>query len=212
MPTTNYKNIILDLGGVVMNFDFQRASTMFCSLGLPPLMDAEISTSAASRHLLGLINTYINGFLTEEQLASHLLPHCNENVTLQDVVKILFSLSGDIPLERVRHIVSLRSHYKVILLSNINPFLWQQASDIIRQRGFSTAQCFDHTFLSYEMQVAKPDPAIYHRMIAETGILPPETIYFDDLPDNIEAGKKAGLHSVQVKPNHLEDCRQYISL
>ena len=50
------------------------------------------------------------------------------------------------------------------------------------------------------MKLAKPDKAIFLKMIKDSGIVPEETLYIDDSPANIEAGKALGLHTVLYNP------------
>ena len=54
------------------------------------------------------------------------------------------------------------------------------------------------------MGVAKPDPVIFERAIAESGVVPAETLYIDDFDANIEAGRRAGLLAYKIDGNTLE--------
>ena len=53
--------------------------------------------------------------------------------------------------------------------------------------------------------MTKPDERIFQHLIQQTGIAPSETLYIDDLEDNITAGKKAGLVTCQVPMNGLDE-------
>ena len=55
-------------------------------------------------------------------------------------------------------------------------------------------------YLSYRMRLAKPDKAIFIKMIEDSGIVPGETLYIDDSPANIEAGRALGFHTVLYNP------------
>lgn len=48
------------------------------------------------------------------------------------------------------------------------------------------------------MHLAKPDARCYKQVIHEQALKPEETLYFDDLAKNIEAGIAAGFVSHQV--------------
>lgn len=214
----NLKNIIFDLGGVLMNFDFAGAGEKFSHLGLP----ISLPDSVNSRHRTQeakpnradeAINAYINGFVSEEQFAAVLLPHCKKpGVTTSDIVDTLYSLDGSFPAQRINALVKLRTRYKVFLLSNINRHMWTRTQDMLQRQGYKPQDCFDDTFLSFEMLMAKPSPDIFVQMISKTGINPQETIYFDDLVENTEAGAALGLQAQLVKSNRLEDCQAYTTL
>lgn len=210
------KNIVFDLGGVLMNFDFAGAAIKFQELGIPvSLPDTTTQSSPrtpASKEADILINAYINGFINEDQFADILLPHCKKGITHRDITDTLFSLDGSFPSSRIEALAKLRTRYKVILLSNINSNMWQRTIEMLNQQGKKVSDCFDHTFLSYEMQMAKPSADIYNSMISQTGINPHESLYFDDLPENIEAGTRVGLISCLVKSNYLEQCDTFNKL
>lgn len=208
----NIRNVIFDLGGVVMNFDFEGAGKMFKKLGITSAGGvADISQlSSYKKEVAKFINDFINGFINAEELAALLLPYCAKGVEVSHIRQGLKTLSGNLPAPRLEMLVKLRkAGYKVFLLSNINEEMWQQTVALISEQGYTVAECFDATFLSYSMHVAKPAPMIFSRMIAETAIDPAESLYFDDLAENIEAGSAAGLHSVLVKSNELENCESY---
>ena len=83
---------------------------------------------------------------------------------------------------------------------------------MLQRQGYKPQDCFDDTFLSFEMLMAKPSPDIFVQMISKTGLNPQETIYFDDLVENTEAGAALGLQAQLVESNRLEDCQAYTTL
>lgn len=203
----NIKNIVFDLGGVIFNFDFAAANAVFSRLG--------VSFGGDNPHrgeVLALLNDYINGFVDEAEFTQRLLPYCAEGVTATNVIAELQTFAGDIPQSRLAALVALRKQYKVFLLSNINDSMWRWAVRIMNNHGYKPEDCFDATFLSYELQLAKPNAAIYQQMIAQADITPAETLYFDDLPENIEAGQAEGLCAHLVKQNALEECEAFRAL
>ena len=71
---------------------------------------------------------------------------------------------------------------------------------LFKDKGYDIKELFDKLYLSYRMKLAKPDKAIFLKMIKDSGIVPEETLYVDDSPANIEAGKALGLHTVLYNP------------
>ena len=51
--------------------------------------------------------------------------------------------------------------------------------------------------LSYQTGYVKPEPEIYHYAIREHGLVPEETLYIDDLPQNIATGRELGFRTWQ---------------
>ena len=56
---------------------------------------------------------------------------------------------------------------------------------------------FDVHVWSYQLLMAKPDPAIYHHTLAKLGTEPQETLFIDDKSENIAAAQALGIHAIQ---------------
>ncbi|MCC6495492.1 MAG: HAD-IA family hydrolase [Propionibacteriaceae bacterium] len=55
---------------------------------------------------------------------------------------------------------------------------------------------FDHQFHSFEVGLAKPDPAYFEHIVAVLGIEPGEAVFVDDVFANVRGATAAGLHAV----------------
>lgn len=194
------KNIIFDLAGVVLNLDIERDTEALNAVGLPDfvgcLNDPAIATPMVA---------YLNGLKSREDFCREMRPVCRPGVTDAELLWSMDAVLADIPAARLDHIVELRKTHKVYLLSNIYDSAWQHAVKQVEQAGFTLDECFDHLFLSHEMQLAKPDPRIFQAVIDHTGLLPEETLYFDDTKSNIEMGNSLGFRSVLVPMNRVEE-------
>ncbi len=56
---------------------------------------------------------------------------------------------------------------------------------------------FDTLVISAEEGVAKPDPEIYRRVLSRLRVEPPEAVFVDDMPINVEAARSLGMRAVQ---------------
>lgn len=61
------------------------------------------------------------------------------------------------------------------------------------EREFRWIHDFDVQVWSYQLGIAKPDPAIYHHVLNQLGLPPEETLFLDDKPVNIEAAHALGM-------------------
>ncbi len=52
----------------------------------------------------------------------------------------------------------------------------------------------DQVVVSAEERVMKPDPAIFHRVCARTGLAPSDMLFVDDILPNIETAARLGFH------------------
>ncbi len=193
------KNIIFDLAGVILNLNLKRDTEALLGAGLP-----DFEGCLKNPAIVNAIVPYINGLCTKEEFLKAARQVCREDATDKEILWAMDAVLDDIPAERLQMLVDLRKKYRVFLLSNLYVSAWEHTLRQFDKAGFTPEQCFDRVFLSYEMQLAKPDPRIFQQVFAETGINPDETVYFDDSRENITAGTALGLHSFLVPMNQLE--------
>jgi putative hydrolase of the HAD superfamily len=65
------------------------------------------------------------------------------------------------------------------------------------KREFDWLPRFDVLVWSYQLGMAKPDPAIYHHVLNELGARPEETLFIDDKLVNIEAARALGIQAIE---------------
>lgn len=194
------KNIVLDLAGVVLNLDLDRDTASLNGIGLPDF-EGCVKDKAIATPMLA----YLNGLMEADVFCDAIRPLCRDGVTNDEILYAMDAVLDVVPRERIDLIITLRRKYKVYLLSNIYESAWRYAVSEIEKHGVTISDCFDQVFLSYEMQLAKPDPRIFLQMVEETGIIPAETIYFDDSRSNIKTGNELGFISRLVPINGLEE-------
>ena len=76
-------------------------------------------------------------------------------------------------------------------LSNTNERHWELMADP-RHPAHLPLDRLDFAFASQRLGHAKPSPAIYRHVEAETGVDPPSILFFDDLKENVEAAAARG--------------------
>ena len=65
---------------------------------------------------------------------------------------------------------------------------------------------FDKVYLSYKEKTSKPGTLIFEQLIADSGIVPQETLFIDDSAANIETGRQMGLNVLLYDvDSNLED-------
>ena len=198
------RNIIFDLAGVLLNLNLERDTEALLSVGLP-----DFEGCIADREIHGPISRYLYGLSEKDEFLKEIRPFCFPEATDEEILASMDAVLDDIPPSRLAALVELRKYYKVYLLSNLYDTAWDYTQELIQKGGYSVEQCFDEAFISYQLQLAKPNPLIYQKVFEATGIQPEETIYFDDSQDNIEAAKRFDVVSCLVPMNGIETCKEY---
>lgn len=88
---------------------------------------------------------------------------------------------------------SLDDRCRLAALSNINDAYWPRCRD-----EFGLGSLFEQCFVSHEIGLMKPDPAIYTHVIEALDVAPERIAFFDDSPPNVRAARELGLDAYRV--------------
>ena len=110
-----------------------------------------------------------------------------------------------IPAERIRLLQTLKSHYSLYLLSNTNAIHLEDVMLKLSLQGISSfGELFDKEYYSHLVGMRKPDAEIYEYVLENQHLYAPETIFFDDNPDNIKSARSLGIQTFHVHdPNDV---------
>lgn len=183
------KNIVFDLGGVIMTLDPAEALRRFKALGLS---DAERYLDSYTQS--GIFGNLEEGKITAEDFRSKLSSLTGHELTFDECKHAWLGYRKDVPQRNLDLLKELRAKgYRLILLSNTNPFMmdWALSSEF-DGKGSSLNDYFDALYLSYRLGIMKPAPDFFRQVLDNENILPEETFFVDDGPRNVEAAGKLG--------------------
>lgn len=183
------KNIVFDLGGVIMTLDPAEALRRFKAL---VLSDAERYLDAYTQS--GIFGNLEEGKITAEDFRSKLSSLTGHELTFDECKHAWLGYRKDVPQRNLDLLKELRAKgYRLILLSNTNPFMMDWAlSCEFDGKGSSLNDYFDALYLSYRLGIMKPAPDFFRQVLDNENILPEETLFVDDGPRNVEAAGKLG--------------------
>ena len=212
------KNLIFDLGGVLIDLDVKRMLQGFEDVGLDPRMFmAESAEKGATTVCEGmsvgqLLSDYQTGDITTEELLETILPECRPGTTREQLVEAWNHCLVSIPRERLETVRRWREKgHRTYMLSNTNDLHWRYISTrCFGGEGLGLEDCFDGVFLSHEMRLAKPDAEIYRSMLQRLGVRAEDCWFVDDAKVNVEAARKEGLQAewLDVKNEDLTTMMQ----
>ena len=94
-----------------------------------------------------------------------------------------------------QHLIDECLHFKECLpyvLSNNNPAAMVAIRGAFTADGHTMDDYFDKIYLSYELHELKPSEAIFRKVIADSGVIPSETLFIDDGRKNVDAAQALG--------------------
>ncbi len=187
------KAIIFDFGGVVVTLDHPQAVEKFRRLGLE---DAAQRLDPYTQG--GIFGQLERGLLTAEEFIAELSQLCHRTLTYNDCLDAWLGYRKELPQRNLDALVRLRKEgYRLILLSNTNPFMmhWASSPDF-DGKGHPVEAYFDAVYLSYQMGVMKPDERFFRRVLEDQHLQPEEALFLDDGPRNVAAASRLGIQTL----------------
>jgi putative hydrolase of the HAD superfamily len=193
---TNIKNIVFDLGNVLLNLDFDASIRAFQKLGL----NSEV-VNREQAYADPIFYELEVGKTTPEKFRSRVRQILkNPGATDQQIDDAWCAMIRDIPAKRVGMVKELANNFNVYLFSNTNAIHIRRLHRAFREMyGIEFPSLFVKDFYSHEIHERKPDLNSYLKVIELSGITPGETLFVDDLEKNISGAEKAGLKTFWLR-------------
>ena len=189
-------NVVFDLGGVVFRWrPNDIISRVFDDPKTQSLVKAQIFEHD---DWIELDRGTISFDQAVDQGASRTgLPHSEIQRLLDEVPRSLTPIPGTIDL--IRSVK--KSNNKLFVLSNM-----QFASIAYLEKKHDIWDLFAGIVISCRIQKVKPESEIYEHLLTEHQLLPHETVFIDDMNQNLVAASTLGIQTIQfLDPSQ---CRQ----
>lgn len=188
------KNIIFDLGGVILNIDLRKTQDAFTSLGVK-----NIEEVFRMGHIDSFFKSYEIGAIDDAQFLDAIQKMAGIQVAPEIVVEAWNALLLDFPPERINFLRELKSKYRLFLLSNTSALHHVRFHEMFKQQfGGSLDDLFEKAYYSHLIRLHKPTEAAYKLIVDENGLIAGETLFIDDSAANVEGAEKAGLKGLHL--------------
>lgn len=192
------KNLLFDLGGVIMDIRKERCVEAFERLGLA---NAKSYFGEFSQN--GPFKLIEEGAISEDKFHEILRAELPDGVTAADIDHAFCRFLIGIPTHRLASLRALAARYHIYLLSNTNSIMWEATiKDEFRKEGRELDDYFEGTVTSFEARSLKPDEEIFRYAVDKLGIMPEETLFLDDSEANLTTAARLGFKTQLVAPGH----------
>lgn len=197
---SKYKNIIFDLGAVLLHFNPKALLKDLFGLSNDEVFD-----------ILKCISDPVwldmdRGIFSPEQVAEKLAGKFGK----ENMIKYLYEMSDRLkPIPQGVEILNQvrRKGYKTYILSNLSEFCY------IKIKDFDFIKNFDGAIYSYQHKCAKPDEKIYQTLLNLYSLRPEECLFIDDLEVNIIGSKALGIDGIVCKDhNYVLDQLKFLKV
>lgn len=197
-----YKNIIFDLGNVLISFNPME------------YLKSKISEEKIQEVYKAIFQSeewimLDRGTITEKEAINNII---EKNSIYRDDISLAFEDWYAIlkPIEEtIKVLEDLKSKgYNIYYLSNFHELAFKEVST-----KNSFFELFDGGVVSYEEKIIKPEEEIYRLILKRYNLTPSETIFIDDTKVNVEGAEKLGITTIFLEnPRKLREELRKLSL
>ena len=190
----NFKNILFDLGGVILDINVQATLKQFYELGFP----AELMQFPNSM-TTDLYFRYETGKLDTEQFRNEIRKAAGIEMTDHAFDEAWNAMLVHFPEERIALLKRLSKRYNLYMLSNTSSLhvkvfekMYQEAA------GEPMQEVFKKIYYSHEIGWHKPDLEAWEYVLNDAHIKAEETLFLDDNIHNIKASQELGFQTIHI--------------
>jgi len=192
------KNIIFDLGGVIINLDVQKTISefnAFCDIDFET-----VYTASKQNDLFNLLDT---GKISSDDFFAELKLKLNYQGNAENLLNAWNAMLLDIPEHRLDTLVDAKQNYKTFLLSNTNePHIKNFENDLYSNHGVKHfTDYFDKLYYSCRIGMRKPSKEIFEFVLNQNNLVASETIFIDDTIQHIKGAGECGINAFLLEPN-----------
>ena len=189
---TTIKNIIFDLGGVLLDIDFNKTRNAFEKLGVKNF-DSFYTKETANP----IFESLETGHISNEDFYSALQQHCRPETNFEQIQAAWNKILIGFRKESIKHLSILKERYNLYLLSNTNSIHHTAFIEIFKREigGQPFDSYFTKAYYSHQLQKRKPYRETYLYVLNDAGIKAGETLFIDDALANIKGAENAGLQT-----------------
>ena len=194
------KNILFDLGNVLFDIELEKTK-----VALGNLFGDAFRDEKTMDEILIVIKKFETGKIKTVLFINGLLQFCDKEVQARDIINAWNAMLIGLPAHRLYLLDQLNNKYDLYMLSNINELhiqgVQKSMASTISLEDFES-KYFKKVFYSHEIGYSKPNSEAWQTVIDQAKILPSETLFIDDLKENIEGARRLGFHVQQHDPKN----------
>lgn len=200
-----YNAIIFDLGGVILNIDYNKTIAAMKKLGMEDFDEVFSQAKQTS-----LFDDFETGKISAQHFINKLLPCLKPATSPNAVVHAWNEMVLFFPEKKLELLEKLKVKYPIFLLSNTNELhIPQVRKKLTEVSDKELEHYFSQIYFSNEIHMRKPNAEIFNFVAKNEKLNPESTLFIDDSIQHIEGAKKLGFQTIHLKDP--EDLYSYFS-
>lgn len=191
------KNLIFDLGGVIIDLSVERTIRSICDLsGAKPDQVQHAYRTHTEFY------AYERGEITDAEFRQALQRIFSFSAPDEQIDSAWNAMLVHLPVAKLQLLDRLKKEFSVAVLSNTNNIhLSFVNQSMLPQTGtFSSLNDYFHVhYYSHLVGKRKPEAQIFTQVLDENNYVPEQTLFLDDNKENIEAAAALGIKTFLVE-------------
>ena len=192
------KNIIFDLGGVLLQIDYNKTRESFIALGIENFDDLYRQDFVSE-----IFEELEVGKISEIEFYQRLNNITSKNLSFEQIKRAWNAMLGSFWKERLDYLITLKTNYNLFLFSNTNEIHFNAFRNIYNKEmnNQNLDDYFIEVYYSHQMGLRKPDKDSFIKIINEQKLIIEETLFIDDTLKNIKGAIQVGLKAIHLSSN-----------
>lgn len=192
------KNILFDFGNVLIDLDIPATYRALKEL----ILKDELET--AEEYIQEQVIKYETGKISTEIFINSILKIADSKVQAKEVIQAWNMMFIGIPEKRMEWLGEMKKYHRMAIFSNTNELHIQWVQDHLKKehQGLDfEGQFFEGVFYSHLLGCRKPEKDCFELVLDKLDWKASETIFIDDLEENVKAADQAGIIGMQLMPD-----------
>lgn len=191
------KNLIFDWGGVLSVSQHDEAVRRFAAMGVPHPETYFVE----GKNWEGIFGEVEDGTISIDDFLTQVSDLCGKPISFEQVAYVWWGFFSHLAPGILKQLEKWKSEgFYLYMLTNNNPFMMSYIrSDDFAPDGKPFHAYFDQLYVSCDIGLSKPDPAIYQYVLDDKGMVASETVFVDDRRQNLVGAEQVGMKTFFVE-------------
>jgi len=188
----NIKHIIFDLGGVLLDIDYNKTENALKKLGIKNVVFSKKSQD----NLFNLIET---GKISKKEFIDKLLSFSTTKKR-EEIIAAWNSILINLPKERIKLLKNLKNKFSIFLLSNTNEIHINGLKNLLGENDYNEfINLFDKIYYSHIIGIRKPSKEAFYLILEENNLNKKNVLFIDDSSQHIKSANNIGINTYHIK-------------
>tara|TARA_B100000609_G_C17184963_1_gene419217 strand:+ start:105 stop:716 length:612 start_codon:yes stop_codon:yes gene_type:complete len=188
----NIKHIIFDLGGVLLDIDYNKTEDALKKLGIKNVVFSKKSQD----NLFNLIET---GKISKKEFIDKLLSFSTTKKR-EEIIAAWNSILINLPKERIKLLKNLKNKFSIFLLSNTNEIHINGLKNLLGENDYNEfINLFDKIYYSHIIGIRKPSKEAFYLILEENNLNKKNVLFIDDSSQHIKSANNIGINTYHIK-------------